>query len=164
MEHIREVHTSGGAGRDNDGTGGQPAPNTRIARRLTFCDDVERLMQETGTERVEAFRIYNKHFPTFDSYNAFKIFLKRHPATLHDPITTEITQTFSQFGTSDTRGLARRTRRELTDMEREEHRLCVQNLHAALKADPTFLNRLLDDYARLLMNRKVREQIRNVGT
>jgi hypothetical protein len=158
MEHMREVHSSGGAGRDNDGrpSGGLPAPNTRIARRLTFCDDVDRLMKETGTTRAEAFRIYNKHFPTFDNYNAFKLFRKRHPAAVGDPINTEIAQTFSQFGTSDTRGLARRTRRELTDMEREEHRLCVHNLRAALNADPTFLDRLIDDYARMLMNRRHR--------
>jgi hypothetical protein len=160
MEQIREVHNSGEGGRNNDGeqSVGLPAPNTRIARRLTFCDDVDRLMKETGTTRAEAFRIYNKHFPTFDNYNAFKLFRKRHPAIVHDPINTEITQTFSQFGTSETRGLVRRTRRELTDIEREEQRVCVNNLRAALNADPTFIDRLIDDYARMLMNRRERRR------
>jgi hypothetical protein len=158
MKQIREVHTSGGAGRDDDGQSshGQPAPNSRIARRLTFCDDVERLMRETGTSRAEAFRIYNKHFPTFDSYNAFKLFRSRHPVDLHDPINSEISQTFSRFGTGDTRGLVKRSRREMTDMDREEHRICVQNLRAALQEDPAFLDRLIEDYARLLMNYNLR--------
>jgi hypothetical protein len=116
-------------------------------------EDVERLMIETGTTRAEAFRVYNNHFNTFDSYKAFKQFRHRHRyrALPRDPLNREIQTLFRETPADDIGSLYRSTRRDMTELDREEHRATVLALRNSIEADPKFLDRLLDDYARMIL-------------
>lgn len=133
-----------------------PTPNSRTARRLTFVAEIARIMVETGLSQRRCFDAYNAEFNTFPSYQAYKDFRRRnrYQTLPPDRLNIEITRTFSKLSaiTKDrVTGLERRTRRDMTDLDREEHRATVATLHAAIAADATFLDRLIDDYARHLI-------------
>lgn len=133
--------------------GASERPNPRTQRRLSFAEEIERLIRVTGESQATCFRVYNAEFPTFDSYQAFRQFKRRHRHQLSQPdaISREVSALFDSLPAIDTRGLLKTTRREITELERGEHENTVTTLRAAIAADPRFLEKIIDEFAWSLM-------------
>lgn len=132
-------------------------PNPRTTRRLSFTEEIERLIRVTGESQATCFRIYNAEFPTFDSYQAFRQFKRRHREAFRhrpsqrDSISREVSALFENLPAIDKRGLQKSTQREVGEIDRAEHAETMRTIRQMLDGDPTFLDRLIAEYAWHLM-------------
>jgi hypothetical protein len=133
--------------------------NLRILRRISFLEDVARLTVETGQTQRYCFEIYNREFPTFDNYGAFKLFKHRHRNQLKPghPLSDEISRMFADLiavdngrGVDEVAGSHISTRRDIYNDDRAELHRVVAGLLDSVRTQPGFLERILYDYARMI--------------